>query len=192
MLIFVDTEFTDFIDMQLISLGAVAEDGREFYVEISDYDKQASSAFVKSVVEPLLSGNAVTSAQAGAKLYEWLEGLNTQAQLLIEYLPGDWDLAVELMGNELPKNIIHEPELVTTGLYNRALMQCLTLGCHHERLFALAINKYKSQYLEYFNFSRMQHHSLNDARSMKIAWEAACKEIANFRPNISDLTNLHQ
>jgi len=32
--IFIDTEFTDFIDPQLISIGLVSEFGEEFYAEV--------------------------------------------------------------------------------------------------------------------------------------------------------------
>ncbi len=36
MRVFVDCEFTDFIECELISLALVADDGREFYGERSD------------------------------------------------------------------------------------------------------------------------------------------------------------
>ena len=38
MLIFLDTEFTDFPESEcdLIAIGLVAEDGREFYAELTD------------------------------------------------------------------------------------------------------------------------------------------------------------
>ncbi|CAB3809093.1 hypothetical protein LMG28614_06950 [Paraburkholderia ultramafica] len=39
MRVFVDTEFTDFIDCELVSIALVADDGREFYGERSDYDR---------------------------------------------------------------------------------------------------------------------------------------------------------
>ncbi len=40
MLIFLDTEFTDFIDCDLISIGMVSEDGRHFfYAEREDYQR---------------------------------------------------------------------------------------------------------------------------------------------------------
>jgi hypothetical protein len=34
MMIFIDTEFTDFINTWMISLGLVSENGEEFYVEV--------------------------------------------------------------------------------------------------------------------------------------------------------------
>lgn len=50
MRLFVDTEFTDFIDCDLISIALVATDGREFYGERSDYDQASCSEFVRAAV----------------------------------------------------------------------------------------------------------------------------------------------
>jgi hypothetical protein len=51
MLLFLDTEFTDFQDCSLISIGLVSEDGSfEFYGERTDFDYEACSAFVRSNV----------------------------------------------------------------------------------------------------------------------------------------------
>lgn len=52
---FVDTEFIDreqFID--LISLGVVAEDGREFYAISTEFDAAHANSFVRTVVIPQL------------------------------------------------------------------------------------------------------------------------------------------
>jgi hypothetical protein len=45
---FVDTEFTDFIDCQPISVAIVGEDGREFYGERTDFKLSACSHFVRA------------------------------------------------------------------------------------------------------------------------------------------------
>ena len=50
MLIFLDTEFTKFSYPDLISLALVAEDGREFYAERTDYRQNECSAFVQETV----------------------------------------------------------------------------------------------------------------------------------------------
>ena len=52
MRIFADTEFTDFIDCDLISIALVAEDGHEFYAERTDFDHHACSAFVREAILP--------------------------------------------------------------------------------------------------------------------------------------------
>lgn len=52
MKIFLDTEFTDFIDPQLISIGIAASNSEEFYAEVP-YSIDLCSTFVKEVVIPL-------------------------------------------------------------------------------------------------------------------------------------------
>lgn len=51
---FIDTEFTDFNDSQLISVAIVGEDGCEFYGERSDFERPQCSDFVRDVVLPQL------------------------------------------------------------------------------------------------------------------------------------------
>lgn len=48
MLVFLDTEFTAFVRPDLISIALVAEDGREFYAERTDYYREDCSDFVKA------------------------------------------------------------------------------------------------------------------------------------------------
>ncbi|MGX7004908.1 hypothetical protein [Caballeronia sp. KNU42] len=54
MRIFVDTDFTDFIDCDLISIGLIADDGREFCGERSDFDMRAWPESVRDRVHGLL------------------------------------------------------------------------------------------------------------------------------------------
>ncbi|MFM2324982.1 MAG: hypothetical protein RL244_1861 [Pseudomonadota bacterium] len=54
MRVFLDTEFTNVNRPELISLGLVAEDGREFDAERTDFSRQACSGFVDAHVLSLL------------------------------------------------------------------------------------------------------------------------------------------
>jgi hypothetical protein len=56
MLIFTDTELTDFIHGGLISIGLVAEDGREFYTECNEVDLSLCSDVVREALLPKLGG----------------------------------------------------------------------------------------------------------------------------------------
>lgn len=76
--IFLDTEFTNFVDCDLISLGAISEDGQhEFYVEITDYETSWCSDFVKGAIIPLLDNAkyGMTFVEAGAAFKQWFEAL---------------------------------------------------------------------------------------------------------------------
>lgn len=50
--VFLDTEFSNFIETDLISIGMVAQTGEEFYAEVP-YPDAACSPFVREVVVPL-------------------------------------------------------------------------------------------------------------------------------------------
>lgn len=52
--IFIDTEFSNFLDPQLISIGFVAGSGEELYAELL-YDAKNCSAFVQEAILPLLN-----------------------------------------------------------------------------------------------------------------------------------------
>jgi hypothetical protein len=81
MSVFFDTEFTSIDpteDCCLISIGCVAQDGREFYAELSDtYHHGMCSQFVIETVLPLLDGGSVKmmEAQLALRLKEWVESL---------------------------------------------------------------------------------------------------------------------
>lgn len=187
--IYIDTEFTDFVDMQLISLGAVTEDGREFYAEVSDYDKQASSAFVKEHVEPLLKKQLqVPSVQVGAKFSQWISDLGDPCALVVEYIPGDWQLTIETMGNTIPTNLNPEPVFTSNELMHRAVMYALTIGCKSDTLVDLVLQTYQIKYLDYFFLKKApRHHALEDARAMKFAWEQSMQKLKDFKPRGSDV-----
>jgi hypothetical protein len=105
MRLFVDTEFTDFIDCDLISIALVADDGREFYGERSDYDDASCTAFVREAVIPQLGqypGRVFTREALRAALLTWLAQFDhdQERMLCFDYV-GDWGLFVDLVG-EVP------------------------------------------------------------------------------------------
>lgn len=85
MIVFLDTEFTDLLQPQLLSLGLVTLDGREHYVEldlatdIGRARRQASSEFVRygGVLDlwGRVAGAACTDWDLGRRTGEWLLGL---------------------------------------------------------------------------------------------------------------------
>jgi hypothetical protein len=93
MLIFLDTEFTDLLNPELLSLGIVTLDGREFYAELdltTDTGKariKASSAFVQSGIFDmwgLVPGAAGTELEMGRRTGEWLLALAAETGTRIE------------------------------------------------------------------------------------------------------------
>lgn len=102
---FLDTEFTDFIDCQLISIGIVTEDGREFYAERTDYNQSACGSFVRAAVLPQLGTEPAvvgTAEQVKEALLSWLGQLGP-VEIYVDYQT-DWDLFLDLC-TELPPSV---------------------------------------------------------------------------------------
>lgn len=106
MLVFLDTEFTDFVRPDLISIGLVAEDGREFYAERTDYRRAECNDFVRATVLPLLGrvpGAACRRPALTRRLRQWLEALPEPAIIVFDY-ELDWLLLADAcLGREHQK-----------------------------------------------------------------------------------------
>nr|WP_296649971.1 3'-5' exoribonuclease [Paraburkholderia sp.] len=104
---FVDTEFTDFIDCQLISVAIVGEDGREFYGERVDFDLSTCSEFVRTAVLPQLGqfpDRSMPAAQLRDELRAWLLAVPAKPKrgvLCFDY-QGDFELVLDLLDAEIP------------------------------------------------------------------------------------------
>lgn len=104
MRVFLDTEFTDLTEPNLLSIGLVSDDGHELYVELELGTDDArdrmrvTSSFVHEVVLPQwgrVPGAACGHREMGRRAGEWLQRLaerSGQAELL-----SDCRLDVELL-----------------------------------------------------------------------------------------------
>ncbi|SDC19480.1 protein of unknown function [Cupriavidus sp. YR651] len=103
---FIDTEFTDFLDCQLISVAIAGEDGREFYGECSDFERSACSEFVRAAVLPQLGrfpSRSMPAAQLRDELRAWLLDVPVKPKrvLCFDY-QGDFDLVLDLLDYDMP------------------------------------------------------------------------------------------
>lgn len=142
---FLDTEFTDFKDCQLISLAIVGEDGREFYGECSDFERSLCSGFVRAVVLPQLDqfpGRSIPFAQLGDELWAWLLAVPIKPKPVLCYdFHGDYDLLGDLLGGPLPRGWKHEN--VATRLDAERLAEYVaTHGKEHHALHDARANAY--------------------------------------------------
>jgi hypothetical protein len=101
--IFVDTEFSNLTDLDLISLACVADDGTEFYAELTDYPADACNDFVRENVLPLLGQKPDAVMQRDClktSLMVWLERVRAEREtVVVSYdYAGDWSLLVEALG----------------------------------------------------------------------------------------------
>lgn len=154
MRVFLDTEFTGLTsDPRLLSIGLVAENGAELYIELTDgWSEGNCSAWVRKHVIPLLGkGDKCTRREAGRRILSWLSFDEDPPTLLSD---SDWD----------------------TTLIAGLMDEC---GIPRER-YGLEVLKYKSKAqatafedarLRCFeSLNLVQHHALNDARVFHAAW----------------------
>lgn len=127
MLFFLDTEFTDFIDIELISLALVAEDGsRELYLEVADFDRAKCNAFVQAAVLGYLGrypAALTRQADVGQRLRDWFATLPRRVTIACDS-QHDRDLLVDAFDGDLPPNFAGWFDLrpcIDTGVFNRAV-----------------------------------------------------------------------
>jgi len=157
MRIFIDTEFTDFFDCHLISLGMVSESGEEFYCEVP-YPETACSTFVHEVVIPLLRRNPhekCSKSELKIRMFNWFKLIrssnDTEIKICFDYQT-DWDLFVDALDGDVPKSI--HPCLVNTEISNLLLYEF-----------------WKN------NPELHEHHALHDARANAYAFRESIPDI---------------
>lgn len=104
--VFVDTEFTNFIDTELISIGLAAATGEEFYAEVP-YPDATCSPFVREVVIPLLGKDALARCEVDelpGRLLNWLNLIkprNDEIEICFDYQT-DWSLFEDVLYDRMP------------------------------------------------------------------------------------------
>lgn len=97
---FFDTEFyEDGERIHPISIGIVAEDGREYYAEFAEFDPNVVPAghFVQSNVLPLLTGPGRSKSEIRKDINEFVSG--TIPQFWAYYAAYDWVLFCQIWGD---------------------------------------------------------------------------------------------
>lgn len=165
MLIFIDTEFTNFLDPRLISVGAVAENGEEVYLELKDYNRNACSGFVKDIVLPGLTKkleHQTNRVRVYRDFSNWVESLQTDRVTFIADADEDFyliDPALQLIRG---KN-------VTLGHYPFFLMDAITarVGSRKEAFQLISDTRGKVKEEHFSLDGEVEHNALCDARCLK-------------------------
>ncbi len=154
MLVFIDTEFTNFPDSehpnpQLISIGCVTEGGQTFYAENANFDMAICSEFVMETVLPFLEGGEVSIPYCIiAKHFKtWIESIGEEAFMATDSPAFDFGF-VEVLFKKYgwPENLYRRP-------INLNLMHLRELESYESQLEALkASGKFRD------------HHALDDAK----------------------------
>lgn len=155
MLIFLDTEFTDFIQCDLISIGMVDETGRHsFYAERTDFNYDWCNDFVRSAVWARLGEIPevkVKGEQLSERLRAWFTTLPRKVVIACDSRT-DWDLLLDALDGELPANVVPHifdlRNLIDTTVFNNAVCR------YHDQP------------------NQPWHHALHDAKAHRDGWLA--------------------
>ncbi len=143
----IDTEFIERPDIiDLISVGLVAEDGREFYAESNEVDWSKASLWTLENVRPKLEGKTKRRVEIGYAAREFTDG--DEHPVFWGYFPAfDWVGFTWLFGrmDELP---FHYPQL------------CLDI-----KQWAIELGDPELPHQQ-----GVRHHALFDARWTRDAW----------------------
>ncbi|WP_434718124.1 3'-5' exoribonuclease [Paraburkholderia sp. A1BS-2L] len=105
MRVFVDTEFTNFADRELVSIALVADSGVEFYGESTDFQLSSCSEFVRETVLPQLGvpeQRAMPLDQLRREVSAWLGSIPVRNRPILCYdYEGDRELLERLIGGPL-------------------------------------------------------------------------------------------
>lgn len=148
MRIFIDTEFSDFVNPELISIGLVTDCGEdEFYAELP-VNLSRCNDFVLAIVLPQLChlpGVLYDRSQLRIRLIEWLNKFEKEAPVVISYdYEGDWILFCDLVSNDIPEWISGE------NIY--------------QNIDAVALQRF------FIERKVKDHHALNDAKANRYAY----------------------
>lgn len=148
MLIFLDTEFTNLVKPTLISIGLVAENGQELYLENMEFRLEDCSEFVRKVVLPQLGkapDSRVNRQELKKRLLGWFNQFNDCGGVIVasDY-NGDWTLLCDALDDEIPAWIGH--------------------GNIWDHLNDLLVEQF------FMETGLSDHHALHDAKANKYAY----------------------
>lgn len=160
MFVVIDTEFTRLTkDAELISLGAVSENGCQFYCELTPVAPEVCSKFVREVVLPLLEGGPVACPRAefGERLGKWLSTFENPVLLS----DSEWD--IYMLRHALTGQRDWRPgtvRFVAGGHWQEVMLMTLA------PLDGPALARFERTTQQHFKRDPRQHHALVDAQAI--------------------------
>lgn len=172
--VFLDTEFTAFINTDLISIGVKAETGEEFYGENAEFIYAWSSDWVKENIYPLLDlpKLGLPRKELSARLWSWIEELPVDGVIITVDYAGDWRLLDDLFEED------KHPKIVGWELINEIIFKTVDQQITdtndvnaYQNQVSRVIKDFSDEFDQYFlKTGETQHHALSDARANARAW----------------------
>ena len=158
--IFIDTEFTNFHNKGLISIGLIEMESQEtFYMECLDYKKEENSDFVKKNIVPLLNGSGDTTKEVINKMLTWLDKWE-------EYcFVGDSETDYQIITRETKL-----PKKCRGFIYVEHYMEEV-LNIRSDEMKTIISERFSEYCEEYFYVNNKKaHHALEDAKANRWAF----------------------
>ena len=155
MRVYLDTEFTHFTHPNLISIGLVADNGREFYAVLKNFPLNKCSVFVREVVLPIIEHwPSTTLYRSGLRqsLKQWLNEAAEPLEIVCDFAT-DADLLIELIDG-YTAHVLRAFNI--TGVTVLSAAQCEQITD--------AVDSYFSAPRDW-----PRHHALEDARALRRA-----------------------
>lgn len=154
MLLFLDTEFTDFLNIDLISIGMVSEDDQHtFYGERTDFNYDWCNEFVRSAVLAHLGEDPAAKVKRDElreRLVTWFATLPRSVTIACDSFT-DWELLLDALGEHRPVNL--------AGRYD--LRSLIDSTAFHKAVCAYHAVP-----------GQPWHHALHDAIAHRMGWMA--------------------
>lgn len=174
--VFIDTEFSNFQNPELLSLGMVTEHGEEFYLENAQFNVNRASDFVKQNVITLcdFAQHGVKYSEIGLRAYEWFTNLPHKQLIVL----ADYHTDIDLLAEAIPGG---HPKIVSA----RDLYLDLNQLCEFKSaVFERAKQEYYLAKSRYFNIHHARrHHALVDAIGNAFAFKHAVENMHPKYPN---------
>lgn len=179
--IFFDTEFTDFTNMDLISIGMVAETGQELYKENLDFIRPWASKWVQDNIYPLLKINeyGVKRYQILIAIEQFVDSLGADKVIFCADYQGDLDILSNLLDDS---EMVTPYELVNfrNEIYFKVDEFTKMIGgsdTDYQNKVQKILKDFEKHFIEYFQESgEKQHHALSDAKANFIAFNKTMLE----------------
>jgi hypothetical protein len=172
-----DTEFTDFVNCDLISIGLAAENGDEFYGQNFDYIKAWTSGWVKQNVLPLCENDKwFKRLDLSARLWQWLDDLPCTHVIITADYNSDWELLVDLLGDSHPKILGWQNHYNLINMHADSIVKGLGGNDNdYNQQSNYLRSHFQLKVMDFFLAARdkggIQHHSLWDARANRFAFD---------------------
>ena len=171
MLIFLDTEFTDFLDCDLISIGMISTGGHEFYYERNDFNQKWCSEFVREGILPMLykQPNVGNKSECASAVREWLNALPYERIVFVIDFYTDIQLLEDLLDKDYGSK-------VPTGQYHLPVtyIQHIAAEVEANREFVVGSEEFYEQK------RGVRHHALDDAKANREGWIAVMHKAGVF------------